>query len=190
MVQNHNDCLAMDNIKTRARDILDNYLEMYNHRKTPERYSVLEAVFSMPGHFTLKELDEVLRKRNFRVCRATLYNSIRLFVELRLVICHHMADGAHYEVAFNRDSHVHQRCTVCGKITEIEAPEVQRAIDGLRLKRFRRDGYTLYIYGICRLMYSQGDAHEKQDGKRENSKKINKYEYRKSRRLIGSPMGR
>lgn len=60
-----------------------------------------------------------------------------------------MADGAHYEVAFNRDSHVHQRCTVCGKITEIEAPEVQRAIDGLRLKRFRRDGYTLYIYGIC-----------------------------------------
>lgn len=139
----------MDNIKTRAREILDNYLEMHNHRKTPERYSVLDAVYSMPGHFTLKELDAVLRKRNFRVCRATLYNSIRLFVELRLVICHRISDGTHYEVVVNSDNHVHQICSVCGKMTEIYAPGIHNAISDLRLKRFHKDGYTLYIYGIC-----------------------------------------
>ena len=37
--------------------ILDNYLEMNNHRKTPERYAILRAVYNMVGHFTIDELD-------------------------------------------------------------------------------------------------------------------------------------
>ena len=40
--------------------ILDSYLEMNNHRKTPERYAILRAVYSMNGHFTLDELGEHL----------------------------------------------------------------------------------------------------------------------------------
>ena len=38
---------------------------------------------------------------------------------------------------------------MCGKVTEVKTPEVTKAIDALRLKRFRKDGFTLYIYGIC-----------------------------------------
>jgi Fur family ferric uptake transcriptional regulator len=40
-------------------------------------------------------------------------------------------------------------CTVCGKVTEVRSPEIVEAINALRLKRFRKDGFTLYIYGIC-----------------------------------------
>jgi Fur family ferric uptake transcriptional regulator len=40
-------------------------------------------------------------------------------------------------------------CTVCGKVTEVRSPEIAQAIDELRLKRFRKDGFTLYVYGIC-----------------------------------------
>ena len=40
-------------------------------------------------------------------------------------------------------------CTVCGKVTEVRSPEITAAIDQLHLKRFRKDGFTLYIYGIC-----------------------------------------
>ena len=40
-------------------------------------------------------------------------------------------------------------CADCGKETEVRAPEITEAIEQLRLKRFRKDGYTLYIYGIC-----------------------------------------
>ena len=36
-----------------ARSQLDSYLEMNNHRKTPERYAILEAVFGMNVHFSL-----------------------------------------------------------------------------------------------------------------------------------------
>ena len=33
--------------------ILDNYLEMNHHRKTPERYTILRAIYGINGHFTL-----------------------------------------------------------------------------------------------------------------------------------------
>ena len=51
----------VDNVNIKAREILDNYLEMHNHRKTRERYFVLDAICRMPGCFTLKELDANLR---------------------------------------------------------------------------------------------------------------------------------
>ena len=69
--------------------ILDNYLEMNNHRKTLERYTILRAIYSTNGHFTLEELNEkLLREMNFHVSRATMYNTLNLFMELRLVIRH------------------------------------------------------------------------------------------------------
>ena len=68
-------------------------------------------------------------------------------MELRLVIRHRFQGTTSYEVY--GESHCHQICTVCGKVTEVKTPEVTKAIDELRLKRFRKDGFTLYIYGIC-----------------------------------------
>lgn len=83
--------------KAKVREILDTYLECNHHRKTPERYAVLDAVYSIDGHFTLEELDAELTKRNFRVSRATLYNTMHLFIELRLVMRHSLVDGTKYE---------------------------------------------------------------------------------------------
>ncbi|MBQ8487230.1 MAG: transcriptional repressor [Prevotella sp.] len=139
-----------DSVKTAVERILDGYLEMNNHRKTPERYAILRAVYSINGHFTLDELGEKLTKEyRFPVSRATLYNTLNLFMELRLVIRHRFQGTTKYEACYDNDSHCHQMCTVCGKVTEVRSPEIAQAIDELRLKRFRKDGFTLYIYGIC-----------------------------------------
>ena len=130
--------------------ILDSYLEMNNHRKTPERYAILRAVYSTNGHFTLDELGEKLsREYKFPVSRATLYNTLNLFMELRLVIRHRFQGSTKYEACYDNNSHCHQMCTVCGKVTEVSSPEITQAINDLHLKRFRKDGFTLYIYGIC-----------------------------------------
>ena len=130
--------------------ILDSYLEVNNHRKTPERYTILKAIYKTEGHFTLDELSErLIKDYNFRVSRATLYNTLNLFMELRLVIRHRFQGTTKYEACYDNNSHSHQMCTVCGKVTEVKSPEITEAVEQLHLKRFRKDGFTLYIYGIC-----------------------------------------
>jgi Fur family ferric uptake transcriptional regulator len=123
---------------------------MNNHRKTPERYAILKAVYSIDGHFTLDELGAKLKEEyRFLVSRATLYNTINLFMELRLVIRHRFQGSTKYEACYADNSHCHQICTVCGRVTEVKSPEIAEAIEKMHLKRFRKDGFTLYIYGIC-----------------------------------------
>lgn len=139
-----------ESVYSAVEHILDSYLEKNNHRKTPERYAILKAVYSTDGHFTLDELGEkLMADYKFPVSRATLYNTLNLFMELRLVIRHRFQGSTRYEACYNNESHCHQICTVCGRVTEVKSPEITEAIDSLKLKRFRKDGYSLYIYGIC-----------------------------------------
>lgn len=139
-----------ESVRQAVERILDNYLETNKHRKTPERYAILRAVYSMEGHFSIEELgSKLLTEYKFLVSRATLYNTLNLFLELRLVIRHRFQGVTKYEACYDNNSHCHQICTVCGKVTEVKSPEISTAIDQMHLRRFRKDGYTLYIYGIC-----------------------------------------
>ena len=161
-----------DSVITAVEQILDSYLEMNNHRKTPERYAILRAVYETDGHFTLEELGEKLATvYKFPVSRATLYNTLNLFLELRLVVRHRFQGSTKYEACYDNDSHCHQICTVCGKVTEVNAPLISRAIEEIRLKRFRRDGYTLYIYGICSTCQAKITRQKKKQNKTENNNK-------------------
>ena len=138
------------NVKDTVSQILTNYLELNNRRKTPERYAILEAVYDMDGHFTLDELGEKLSEEDkFPVSRATLYNTLKLFLELRLVVRHRFQGTTRYEACYDNNGHSHQVCTMCGKVTEIKSTEITKTINKQRLKRFHKDGFTLYIYGIC-----------------------------------------
>ena len=142
--------MKKEELKVKARNLLDNYLQMNNHRRTPERYAILDALADMPGHFTLDELGKKLGEEwRFPVSRATLYNTLNLFIKLRIVIRHHLASTTTYELCQPDGGNVHQVCTNCGKVTEVRSQDVDEAIGRLHLKRFKRDGYAVYIYGIC-----------------------------------------
>ncbi|MBQ6916416.1 MAG: transcriptional repressor, partial [Prevotella sp.] len=54
-----------------------------------------------------------------------------------------------YEACYDNQSHCHQICTMCGKVTEVKSPEIKAAVENMHLKRFRKDGFTLYVYGVC-----------------------------------------
>lgn len=139
-----------DSKKASVKQILTNYLEQNNRRKTPERYAILDAVYDFAGQFSLDELgDRLCSNYHFLVSRATLYNTLRLFVELRLVVRHRFQGAARYEACYDKVGHSHQICTQCGKVTEIRAAEINEAVDAIHLRRFRKDGFALYIYGIC-----------------------------------------
>jgi Fur family ferric uptake transcriptional regulator len=160
-----------EKIKETVKVILANYLELNRNRKTPERFTILDAVYSINGHFTLDELSEKLvSEYNFPVSRATLYNTLKLFIELRLVIRHRLQSTTKYEACYDNNSHSHQVCTMCGQVTEIKSQELTEVINSLHTKRFRKDGYSLYIYGIC----SNCQAKMTRKAKLEEKKKLQK----------------
>ena len=149
-----------ENVKATVRNILASYLEQNNLRKTPERFAILDAVYSIDGHFTLDELSEKLvDEERFPVSRATLYNTLKLFMELRLVIRHRFQGSTKYEACYDNNSHCHQICTMCGKVTEFKSQKITSAINALKLRRFRKDGFSLYIYGICSTCQAKFTRH-------------------------------
>ena len=157
--------------------LLDNYLEMNNHRKTPERYTILRAIYSINGHFTLDDLKARLaQEMDFPVSRATLYNTLNLFMSLRLVVRHRFQGSTKYEACYDNQSHCHQICTMCGKVTEVKSPEIIAAVENMHLKRFRKDGFTLYVYGVCSTCQTKMTKRKKTTTAKKKSNNKNKTE--------------
>lgn len=133
----------------RAYEILNRCLETDRHRKTPERYAVLEAIYSVDGHFTIETLNDILDKKCFRVSRATLYNCVKLFSKLGLVVKHQLLGSVVYEASSLEHGHIQQICRICGKTTYLNCAEIMNTIDKMKPKRFCKDDFMLYLYGVC-----------------------------------------
>ena len=154
-----------------AKGQLDSYLEMNNHRKTPERYAILEAVYGLSAHFTIEELGEYLiKEKDFPVSRPTLYNTLRLFMQLRLVVRHNIQGKTRYEPCYATGNHIHQVCTSCGRMTEIPSLPEMTDFAQMKFKRFRPDNFAVYIYGICSKCQAQLTRQKRITDKKQNKK--------------------
>lgn len=142
--------MGENNVKDTVKQIFTEYLEANGHRKTPERYAILDTIYSINGHFDIDTLYSLMmNQENFRVSRATLYNTIILLMDAKLVIKHLFGNSSQYEKSFNIETHHHLICTQCGKVTEFQNETLKKAIASTKLNRFQMSHYSLYIYGIC-----------------------------------------
>lgn len=160
-----------DGTEETAMRILTAYLEHSNSRKTPERFAVLKAVYSFRTHFSIQELLDRMTADKYIVSRGTAYNAMRLFMRLNLVVCHRMRDGMRYE-ACNNNGGCRRICTVCGKEENVRMPGLDALVKDTHLKRFRKERYTLFIYGVC----STCQAVLTRKKKKENNNKHNTHE--------------
>ncbi|MGL5261264.1 MAG: Fur family transcriptional regulator [Bacteroides sp.] len=137
-------------VKEIVRQIFTEYLNANGHRKTPERYAILDTIYSIDGHFDIDTLYGLMREeRKYSVSRATLYNTIVLLIDARLVIKHQFGTTSQYERSYNRETHHHQICTECGRITEFQSEKLQRVIEESKEDDFHLSHYSLYLYGVC-----------------------------------------
>lgn len=137
------------NVKETVKKVFSEYLTANGHRKTPERFAILDAIYSVEGHFTVDMLQEMMEEGNFRVSRATLYNTILLLMDAQLVVRHQFGNSSQYEKLYNSGMHLHLFCTQCGKITEIHDVNLQNVISGTKFPRFNASHFSLYVYGLC-----------------------------------------
>ena len=76
------------NIIKEVVSIFSTYLEQNNFRKTPERFAILEEIYKRNDHFDAEALYIHMKTQNYRVSRATVYNTLDLLVNCDLVKKH------------------------------------------------------------------------------------------------------
>ena len=95
-------------IPKEVKKILDKHLELKGLRKTPERYAIINEVYSFNHHFDADELYSQMINKKYRVSKATIYNTLELLESLELVSRHIFKDNlAKYEKSFGFMQHDH-----------------------------------------------------------------------------------
>lgn len=148
--------MSMEKSYERALERLTAHMRAHSLKLTRQRELILRCFLEAEGHKSVEELLSLTRRIDKGIGPATVYRTMKLFVQAGIASERRFAEGASlYEadVDGHDEHHDHLICRDCGRILEFENPEIERLQEEVaRSLGFELSDHRMELFGACRTV--------------------------------------
>ena len=120
-------------------------------RRSSKRDVIVNVFVQQEGHFSADQLVALIRARDGRISRATIYRTLQWMVDAGIARRVDFGEGHfRYEHAYRHPRHFHLICKTCNQSFEFLSSDIESLIEEVTTARkFLPSQSVLQVYGTC-----------------------------------------
>jgi Fur family ferric uptake transcriptional regulator len=134
-------------------------------KRSSKRDLIVNAFLQQEGHFSADDLFDLVRQRDPRIGRATVYRTLQWMVDAGVARKVDFGEGRfRFEHSYRHPRHFHLLCQTCHRSFEFLSSDIELLIEEIAAERgFTPSQSVLQVYGTCEECRT-GDSSKPADG--------------------------